>query len=381
MTDSDLPLVQSYQPTTFRERGLAVGFTTPLLAGARMRPTALGGTARPGRSIEIIVPNPSGGRGVYVVDWECVGKLCKPTLHDVRLGTAIETHHRLHNDLIPSEIRRLTRNVVREGFAGRAAAQAGRDAATASEQLVADTHRRLLRALADSAPGGPGGPGGPGDAGGAGDAARTRRAIAPIALETGQDVDGVAAALERLAHLVAELEGGLGDRPGGFVARGLGYLGQLSDTIGRRARNAGAPDARAAAFIVANAELTLSLARRASDAVRTRLAMPRGLAEWVARPAGLIEAAARPEWLLDGWCRICLLWEAASPATPPAVTIAEMAALVPPIPPQADEWLDLPAGTSTQANPTQQGSQGGAAQEGREMDVVARNEQLLALAA
>ena len=65
----------------------------------------------------------------------------------------------------------------------------------------------------------------------------------------------------------------------------------------------------------------------------------------------------------------------------PAAMLAEMALLVPPIPPQADDWLGLPPGTAARANPPPHGLRGslpsGAAMPG----LVARNEQLLALAA
>ena len=372
MTDDSLPPIQSYQPATFRERGLAVPFTTALLAGARVR-AACG--PRAARVLELVVPNPSGGRGVYVMQWERVAEVCKPTLHDQRLGTALETHHRLHGELTPSEIRRVTRNVVREGLAGRAAATAARAAECARASVVGETHARLLRAVAAS----DGGGALPVDA--AAVAARARRAMAPVALDVGHDVDGTEAGLERLAHVMAELGIDAADRAG-VVGRTLAAMEEMAALVGRRADNPAAADARAAAFIVAHAELAASLARRAAEAARARARpMPAGLAEWLRRPAVLTEAAARPEWVLDGWHRICLIWNVAAPGTPASLTIAEMAALVPLIPPQAEEWLDLPPGTATQAIPPQQGTRGSPGPDGRAMDVVARNEHLLALAA
>ena len=58
----DIPLIQAYLPATFLERGVAVPFTTPMLAGTRARPSERGGT-------ELLVPNPSGGTGVYILPW------------------------------------------------------------------------------------------------------------------------------------------------------------------------------------------------------------------------------------------------------------------------------------------------------------------------
>ena len=82
MTDLNLPLLDAYTPTSFQERGVAVPFTTPRLAGARIR--------RPERSgTEFIVPNPSGGRGVYVLHWGALRQLCRPTVHDTLLHQRI----------------------------------------------------------------------------------------------------------------------------------------------------------------------------------------------------------------------------------------------------------------------------------------------------
>ena len=57
----DLPTpIPSHQSATFGERGVSVPFTTPALAGARVRRDARHGLA-------LLVPNPSGGRGIYVL--------------------------------------------------------------------------------------------------------------------------------------------------------------------------------------------------------------------------------------------------------------------------------------------------------------------------
>jgi hypothetical protein len=53
-------LLTDFQPATFLERGATVPFTSPLLQQARIR-LGLGGTR------EIVLRNPSGGPGWYVV--------------------------------------------------------------------------------------------------------------------------------------------------------------------------------------------------------------------------------------------------------------------------------------------------------------------------
>src|ERR1700679_4215228 len=94
MSLPNLPLVSSHHPTTFLERGVAVPFTTPMLLGARARPSDRGG-------IELIVPNPSGARGFYIVPWSGVCRLCRPTVHDPRLYQRIAERE----GVTPSSIR------------------------------------------------------------------------------------------------------------------------------------------------------------------------------------------------------------------------------------------------------------------------------------
>lgn len=364
MTEPSPPPVDTYQPLTFRERGLAVTFTTPLLSGARIRP------AHKPSSLEVIVPNPSGGRGVYILAWENVREICVPTLHDTRLGTALETHHGLDRPLNPAEIRRITRNVLNEGFAGRSAALAASTATTASEKLGANAHRELLTQLAGAAAG----------VDTPALQAMARDVMAPIALEIGCNVDEVVSGLERMAHAVAEL--GLGQSTSsGFVSRNLADLAELISLVGHveAVSAVAAGDAR---FVVTNAELTLSLARRAVGIAMAGLAdVKRALVDWAMRPALILEAAARPEWLLDGWPRICMLSRTMSGHGDLSATLAEMAILVPPIPPQADDWLSLPSGTSTRANPQHQGSRGAMPSGALMPGIVARNEQFLAMVA
>ncbi len=362
------PPADTYQPLTFRERGLAVTFTTPLLSGARIRP------AHKPSSLEVIVPNPSGKRGVYILALESVRKICVPTLHDTRLGTALETHHGLDYPLNPAEIRRITRNVLKEGFAGRSAALAASTVTTANKELGANAHRELLTQLAGVATGGATGADTPALQ------VMVRDAMAPIALETGRNVDEMVSGLEQMAYAVAEL--GLGQSTSsGFVSRNLADLADLITLVGHlgAVSAVAAGDAR---FVVTNAELTLSLARRAVGTAMAGLAdVRRALVDWAMHPALILEAAARPEWLLDGWPRICMLSRTMSGQGDLSATLAEMAILVPPIPPQADDWLSLPSGTSTRANPQHQGSRGTMPNGAMMPGIVARNEQFLAMVA
>ena len=79
-----LPPIQTYRPATFLERGVAVPFTTPLLTGARARPGARS-------KVELVVRNPSGGRGYYIVPMCQRPRAVPPTVHDSRLNRLISS--------------------------------------------------------------------------------------------------------------------------------------------------------------------------------------------------------------------------------------------------------------------------------------------------
>jgi hypothetical protein len=121
------------RPQSFAERGVAVPFTAPMLAGARLR-------RGDGDAAELIVP-PLGGRGVYVLSWEACLGLANPTLHDRRLWARLLALPRL----TPAAMRAAARAVAAEGFAGRAAQAASR-AATQALDAARDAARRRLAA-------------------------------------------------------------------------------------------------------------------------------------------------------------------------------------------------------------------------------------------
>ncbi len=72
---AELPLLHAHAPATFQSRGAAVPFTTPVLCGARARLSET-------EALELMIPNPSGGRGTYIVPWTGIASLCRPSLHD-----------------------------------------------------------------------------------------------------------------------------------------------------------------------------------------------------------------------------------------------------------------------------------------------------------
>jgi hypothetical protein len=129
VSQQSLPPVKPYHPTSFLERGAAIPFTTPLLAGTRARPAEKQG-------LELVIPNPAGGRGVYIMGWTSISSLCCPTLHDRQLNDRIAKLV----SVTPSTIRRVGREVAAEGLAGEEATTAARLAAEhdRGDRLVAN---------------------------------------------------------------------------------------------------------------------------------------------------------------------------------------------------------------------------------------------------
>ena len=117
---SQRPCGRPVLPRTFLEWGVAVPFTTPLLSSGRVRP---GRRGRP----EMLMPNPSGGRGLYVFDLAAAPEVTSLTLHDRLL---VERLLELPAPS-PSEIRKAAQEVAIEGAAGRRAAREASAAADA----------------------------------------------------------------------------------------------------------------------------------------------------------------------------------------------------------------------------------------------------------
>jgi hypothetical protein len=336
-----LPLTGHHHPATFRSRGVAVPFTTPMLAGARVRQSDNAG-------IELVVSNPSGGRGVYILGWLGVRALCSPTVHDTRLFQRFR--HLAAVD--PSRIRRAARAVAAEGYAGRTAVSA---AATAmandrSERLLA--HLRLLTRLADQhAPDGPR----PADL-----AERTpdldRRAsvtLHQLAPSLGRPAARLAIDIMAIADAFAPL----GTAPPGIGApKGI----SRNDQNGRIPRLIGRTDATSSALFswldtdvdndigdlgraVAEAMRTATrTAEAVLEVVRAALSDPAALLQrWVRDAAGVRASASRCDWLLDGWERVCLLWAIATSDASRRAALLEMAPLVPVLPREVEEWTDV----------------------------------------
>ena len=315
----------SYQPATFQERGVAVPFTTPFLGGARAR-------ARHGRGIDLLIRNPTGGRGIYVVPWSGVTALCRPTLHDRVLNTRISGL----DQVTPAAMRQIAQGIAAEGLAGE---QAMRAARTATEVAINDrriTNHQLLSALvhqvntmlhvaADDVPD-------PADLN-----TRAHNTLAWLAPHLRQSSTWAIDALGALTHVMAAA-GAAGDA--GRVPRLMSTLRQVRDDIEAWGANQRGEDHAACCDTVrAMADATLSLTEIA-------LAEARGLAadliallrSWSSDPNAVIRIASRPEWLLDGWEQICLIWNFARDDAARFAALIEILDHVPVLPTEVEAW-------------------------------------------
>jgi hypothetical protein len=337
VSEKSLPPVLPYHPTTFVERGVAVPFTTPLLAGTRARPAAKQG-------VELVIPNPAGGRGVYIMAWTSISSLCCPTFHDRQLNERIA----ILSTVTPSIIRHIGRQIAAEGLAGEEAMDAARKATEFDQGDRVGANYLLLVALVgqvDAVPASQG-PGGRPDM--AEMQRRARLAVNIIAPRIGQSTHWVATALEAIANTMAAN----GINVGSATSRSprlVERLRQCSTEVAAWSSSQKSEDlASYAEMICTVADFTLSVAE-------STLARARGLMDdvvellrsWAVDPEPVIRIAGRPEWLLDGWEQICLLWEFAKDDAARRAALVEMAQLVPVMPREAREWSDVLAKVET----------------------------------
>jgi hypothetical protein len=329
LSEVQLPPIRPYHPTTFLERGVTLPFTTPRLGGTR---------ARPGKkhAVELVVPNLSGGRGVYIMPWTSLTALCRPTLHDKVFSQRIANI--VH--VTPATIRRVARQIAAEGLAGEEAMEAARIAADADKDDRVVTNFRLLMLLVEqvsrqfrpplltST-----------DAGALDPSARARLTVEWISPRLGQSSTWTANALEELADVLAHI-GLSATGTTGRVPRLIALLRKVREGIADwGAAKREEDQASYARMICAVVDVTLSLAQTTIDKAQ---ALPENMVDllqsWATDPASVVELVSRPEWLLDGWEQICLIWNNAQDDAGRRAALAEIATLVPILPKEVNDW-------------------------------------------
>ncbi len=332
MSQVGLPPIEPFLPATFLERGVAVPFTTPLLGGTRARPAAKNG-------IELVVPNPSGGRGAYILPWSGIASLCRPTLHDTVLNTRLAESR----GVTPLTIRRVARALAAEGLAGEDAMEAAGRASDLDQDARRATNIALLMALtrqAESAAAASQ----PDDLGhlnerAAAWAALNQKAAAWAAGKLDQPVPWVGAALEALADALVAVGVGPGHSAARIpllMARLRTVAAQTETWSGTATQDDHVAYARMIAAVAAHT-ITLAdpLIREARAVADNMIGL---LRVWSLDAEAAVRRIARPEWLLDGWERICLIWEAAGDDAARRAAMVEIAVLLPVMPREASDW-------------------------------------------
>ena len=318
---------RTFQPTTFLERGVSVPFTAPVLAGARVRPAERFG-------LEMIVPNPSGGRGSYVLPWTEMRSLCRPTVHDVQLTERIAALCHV----TPATIRRAAKETASEGFAGRAAgAAAGLALAAERDSTIMTNFQLLIRVVQQAEP--PGGGTRPPEAERPAELERrAKRTIAAIAPRLAQDAVTIGANLESLAMLYEPI--GLGPRAApARLPHAVGLLKLLRQEAEALAPDMDEQTPELIRLLVSTADLTVSLAESELADARSRANDVVGLlASWREDAAALTRQLARADWMLDGWDRICQLWALDPRPSARRDALEEIVSLLPVIPREVGDW-------------------------------------------
>lgn len=363
--------IQYPRPASFLERGVAVPFTTPQLAGARIRPAERTGT-------EFVVPNPAGGRGVYILTWTGVRQLCRPTVHDTLL------HRRIARLAVmsPAGVRAAARQLAAEGLAGKEATLAAAASVERERKELILVNFLMLVTLMEQ--------------------------VEPAGLRISADTEHTPEIDRRAQRIVAHVGAGIGRTPaqigddlealsGLFVPIGLraeippARLPKLTHRLTTTADGLSAwaerfkDDSRAglAASLSRSASVTTRCAAAAHGEALDLIDSMIGLLQlWAADPTEVRKLISRPEWILDGWERFCLLWETAKTISTQSAALLEMAQLVPMLPKEGttfgqerSELEKLEPGLRTaQLNTSWRG--GGALQ-----GLIARNERLQGLIA
>lgn len=306
-TASEGAAVELGLPGTFAARGVRVPFTTPALDGACVRLSPQGGGRAAGARLEMLLPNPSGRGGVYVIEWGTIPRICAPTLFDrdvVRRVAALPA-------LTPDSVRGAIHRAGATGLAGEAVSEAASHAAAAARQERLAAHVALLMALirqgeerygrepaAEAS-----------TRGGAGSALagiehRARCAITALAADLALP-EGSSEALGRMVEDLASPFAGIGLGPQAEDAR----LPRLQREVARLAHEAGQAAATGCEEARMVAQAATVLARAGGEILRAARAragdVARLVRDWSRDPANVVLELTRAEWLFDGWDRPC----------------------------------------------------------------------------
>ncbi|MCO6414676.1 hypothetical protein JYK14_00585 [Siccirubricoccus sp. KC 17139] len=309
---------------------MTLPFTSPNLLGGRIR------LGERGQS-DLILANPAGVEGAYVLPWSALPDFCTPTLHDRAIWERVAKLPKV----TPRTVREVTRTVAREGYAGRNAARAAQEAERAGQRSRVMRFYALLAALVAQAGLAPA----PAQESAQSLEQRAREVLRLRGREAGLGLDAALLALQQLAEAFEFYGPGGGALLPGLVAR----IEELTREVAAWAAGLGEAERAFAALLRASAELSLTAWQEIAAPLEALLADVWGLIRrWQADPAPILNQLARPEWLLDGWELLLALWANAPPARR-GEAAREMAAIIPVTPAEVETALAEKARVRTEA--------------------------------
>lgn len=356
-----------YEPATFLDRGVAVPFTTPILMGARARPS------EDREGLEVIIANPSGSDGVYILPWVAIPQICSPTLYDRRLWYLL----RDVKILSPRIVRDAVEAAALEGLAGRAASEAVRAARMAREAREKRINFALLLNLIKHV-----------ERPNAAHASpelddprelkmRSQRAVLQTAQQLSMTTEAVANALEELSKAF----NGFGlpaDKDPTPSRELIQHLQGLAGDIGVwRQEFPDAAGATTASLLQESLEHTMNCAAQSVEEFDLLLGDTfAAIKAWHQDRNELHQRLTRLDSLLDGWDMILGVWNSVSPSERENA-IMEMALLAPILPKEISGWFGVDVDWARPYRNLKIVQQFGDWRSGRALDMVARNENLI----
>ncbi len=311
------------RPEQKPDAGVHLPFLAPLLGAVRLRSNPNG--------LEFVLPNPSGGRGVYVAAWSVVAGFAAPNLHDTLLVGRLSGL----DSIGPADVRQAARLVALDGYAGQEAADAARQAQDALDIAALRLRAQLLMSLARQ-----GGFHRPEDA----VSCMDRDGFNMLAARLGWRGPQLAEALQEVSVRYASVAVGAGQVSGtqppmrisgeiernetGRWGRLLSLVQKLRGSLAEEQFNRGGIDAALLGRIMTAADHCIRQCALLLPEIKAMLANPLPVLD--AWRAGSLAASGwlhGLESILDGWDRICLLWFDARSPRLRQLLIPEIAAL------------------------------------------------------
>lgn len=320
--------LNEFNPQTFAERGVVVGFTKPELFLSRVRHTGKDGA-------ELVVRNISGGKGFYIVGWRGLPEVMPLTMHDAMLYQEICEQGAFD----PVSIRKAGLAVARSGYAGSAAANSAEALEAKDRDQILLTQFGLIAALLSAS-------------------GVEKVSLMSVAMSTPQQQERLKGALKNVAPVIGVdparifqvVEGiaealypvGMPGSPApGRLRRTLDALRDLQATMNGLAAEE-APEYRPlAAYLADSAGVNIVIMHEVLKTVDDLLAdVLVFVKSWIAHEETVRSLLARGAWLLDGWDYLIGLWRSAAEEEIHArrQVLEEAASLAPVVPHEGFKW-------------------------------------------